>query len=44
MAFDNLATNPQNGNVLIQSEVIIPKDELAHTCSVDVSNIGASRI
>jgi hypothetical protein len=39
---DNLATNPQNGNVLIQSGVIVPKDELAHVV-VDVSNI-ASRI
>jgi hypothetical protein len=31
MAFDNLAANPQNKNVPIQSEVIVPKDELVHT-------------
>jgi hypothetical protein len=31
MAFDNLAASPQNRNVPIQSEVIVPKDELVHT-------------
>jgi predicted transcriptional regulator len=30
MAFDNPAANPQNRNVPIQSEVIVPKDELVH--------------
>ena len=32
MAFDNPAANPQNSNVPIQSEVMVPKHELAHTC------------
>jgi hypothetical protein len=31
MTFDNLAASPQNRNVPIQSEVIVPKDELVHT-------------
>lgn len=31
MAFVNPVANPQNMNVPIQSEVIVPKDELVHT-------------
>ena len=31
MVFDNPVANPQNMNVPIQSEVIVPKDELVHT-------------
>ena len=30
MVFDNPVANPQNMNVRIQSEVIVPKDELVH--------------
>jgi hypothetical protein len=31
MAFNNSVTNSQEKNVPIQSEVIVPKDELVHT-------------
>ena len=31
MVFDNPVSNPQNINVLIQSEAIVPKEDLVHT-------------
>ena len=31
MLFNNPAANPQNRNILIHSEVIVPEEELVHT-------------
>jgi hypothetical protein len=31
MSFNNSAANPQNRNVPIHSDVIVPKEELVHT-------------
>ncbi|MGB6528866.1 MAG: hypothetical protein WCC17_15670 [Candidatus Nitrosopolaris sp.] len=32
MAFDKSVASPQDNNVLIQSEEIVPKDDLVRTC------------